>query len=86
MIARIAGTVILSLIGFVVVSLLVALGVLRWTDGLLSGVVIGVVCGFSAAFVVATVSTAARRSGKGPRGQLSDENEQSTGGQDRQAG
>jgi hypothetical protein len=61
MIARIAGTVILSTIVFVVVSLLVALGVLWWTGGLLSDAVIGVVCGFSAAFIVATVSTAVGR-------------------------
>ena len=61
MIARIAGTLILSLIVFVAVSLLVALGVLWWTGGLLSDAVIGVVCGFSAAFIVATVSTAVGR-------------------------
>ena len=83
MIARIASTVILSLIVFVVVSLLVALGVLWWTGSLLSGAVIGVVCGFSAAFVVATVSTAARRSEERPRGQLSDDDERLSGGQDR---
>jgi hypothetical protein len=82
MIARIAGTVILSLIVFVVVSLLVALGVWWWTGGLLSGAVIGVVCGFSAAFIIATVSTVVRRSGEHPRGQPSDKNERSSGGQD----
>jgi hypothetical protein len=40
MIARTVGTVLLSTIVFVVVSLLVALGVLWWTGGLLSGVLI----------------------------------------------
>ena len=61
MIARTVGTVLLSTAVFVVVSLLVSLGVLWWTGGLLSGAVIGVVCGFSAAFIVATVSTAVGR-------------------------
>ena len=83
MIARIAGTVVLSVIVFVAVSLLVALGVWWWSGGLLSGAVIGVICGFSAAFVVSSVSTAAGRSGERPRRRLSDENERSGGGEDR---
>jgi hypothetical protein len=45
--------------------------------------VIGVVCGFSAAFIVASVSTAARRSGERPRRQLGDENERAGSEQDR---
>ena len=83
MIARIAGTVILSAIVFVVVSLLVSLGVLWWTGGVARGAVIGVICGFSAACVVATVSTAVGRSGEQLRDRLSDENEQSSGEPDR---
>jgi hypothetical protein len=79
MMARIAGTVILSLIVFVAVSLLVALGVWWWTGGLFTGAVIGVVCGFSAAFVVSSVSIAVRRSGDGPRRRPGDENERSGG-------
>jgi hypothetical protein len=46
MIARIAGTVILSAIVFVVVSLLVSLDVLWWTGGVAQGTIIGVFCGF----------------------------------------
>jgi hypothetical protein len=49
MIARIAGTLILSAIVFVAVSLLVSLGVLWWTGGAARGAVIGVICGFLAA-------------------------------------
>ena len=74
MIARTVGTVLLSTIVFVVVTLLVSLGVLWWTGGLLSGVLIGVICGLAAAFTIGAVSTAVRRSGERPRGH---ENERS---------
>lgn len=74
MIARIAGTVILSAIVFVVVSLLVSLGVLWMTDGVFRGALIGVICGTAAAFTVGAVSTAVGR-------RSSDENETSDGGQ-----
>ena len=80
MIARTVGTLILSTTVFVVVSLLVCLGVLWWTGGLLSGAVIGVICGLAAAFTIGAVSTAVRRSGERPRGH---ENERSGGGPDR---
>ena len=80
MIARTIGTVLLSTIVFVVVSLLVSFGVLWWTGGLLSGVLIGVICGLAAAFTIGAVSTAVRRSGERPRGH---ENERSGGGPDR---
>jgi hypothetical protein len=82
MIARIAGTVLLSVVVFVVVSLLVGLGVLWWTGGVARGAVIGVICGLAAAFVIGTVSTAMGRSGQGPRERLSDEHERSSRGQD----
>ena len=68
-----AGTVILSLIVFISVALLVGLGVRWWTDGSYSGAVIGVICGFSAAFVVSTASTVARRSEARRRGRFSDD-------------
>ena len=64
MIARIAGTVILATIVFVVVSLLVSLGVLWATDGRASGALIGVICGAATAFTVGAVGVAVgRRSG-----------------------
>jgi hypothetical protein len=47
---------------------------------LLSGVLIGVICGLAAAFTIGAVSTAVRRSGERPRGH---ENERSGGGPDR---
>ena len=79
MIARIAGTMFLSMIVFVIVSLLVSLGVLWLTGGVVRGAVIGVVCGFAAAFVVGTVSAVAERTGERPRGRGCDENERSNG-------
>jgi len=78
MIARIAGTMILSAIVFVVLSLLGSLGVQWRTGGVARGAIIGVICGFLAASVVVTVSTAVgRRSGERPRDRLSGENERS---------
>jgi hypothetical protein len=67
MIARITGTVILSLIVFVGVSLLVSLGVVWLTDNVTRGAVIGVVCGLAAAFVISSVSTAVGRNEERPR-------------------
>ena len=64
MIARIAGTVILSAIVFVVVSLLVSVGVYRATDGRAGGALIGTICGTGAAFTVGAVGIAVRRSGR----------------------
>jgi hypothetical protein len=72
MIARIAGTVILSVIVFVVVSLLVSLGVLWLTGGVARGAVIDVMCGLAAAFAVGAVSTAVGRSGEQPPTRTSD--------------
>jgi hypothetical protein len=74
MLARIAGTVLLATIVFVVVSLLVSLGVLWWTGRLYSGAVIGVICGLAAAFTISAVSTAVGRSGERHRQRPSDEN------------
>ena len=67
MIAKITGTVLLSLVVFVVVSLLVSLGVVWLTGGVLRGAVIGIVCGLAAAFVISTVSIAAQRNEGRPR-------------------
>ena len=76
MIARIAGTVILSTIVFVVVSLLVGLGVLWATEGVFRGALTGVICGTAAAFTVGTVGIAVGRRSSG-------EHERSRGGRDR---
>ena len=62
MLARIAGTVILSTIVFIVVSLLVSFGVLWWTGDVSRGGLIGVICGAVAAFTVSAVGTAIGRS------------------------
>ena len=64
MIARIAGTVILSAIVFVVVSLLVSVGVYRATDGHAGGALIGIICGTAVAFTVGAVGTMVGRSGR----------------------
>jgi hypothetical protein len=74
MISRIAGTLLLSLVVFVVVSLLVSLGVLWLTGGVVRGAVIGVVCGLAAAFVVGAVSTAGRRTEMSSGGETNDDN------------
>jgi hypothetical protein len=82
-IARISGTVILSLVVFVVVALLVTIGVWWWNGGLLPGTVIGVISGFAAAFLVGMVGIAVGRSGEQLRERLSDDNERSSGEPDR---
>jgi hypothetical protein len=61
MIARMAGTVLWAAIVFVVVAVLVSLGVLWWTGGLLSSVMVGLICGLAAAFTISAVSTMAGR-------------------------
>ena len=72
MIARITGTVLLSLGVFVVVSLLVSLGVVWLTGNVPRGAVIGIVCGLAAAFVISTVSTAVGRNEGRPRSRAGD--------------
>jgi hypothetical protein len=61
MLARIAGTLLLSTIVFVVVTLLVSLGVLWATGGVARGVLIGVISGSAAAFTIGAVGTAVGR-------------------------
>jgi hypothetical protein len=74
MIPRIVGTLLLSLVGFVVVSLVVSLGVLWLTGGVVRGAVIGAVCGLAAAFVVGAASSAGRRTDMESRGEANDDN------------
>jgi uncharacterized membrane protein len=61
MLARMAGTVILSAIVFVVVTLLAGLGVYWATDGVFRGALIGVICGTAAAFTIGAVGIAVGR-------------------------
>jgi hypothetical protein len=75
MFARIAGTVMLSALVFVV-SFLVGVGVLWATEGVFRGALIGVICGTAAAFTVGAVGIAVGR-------RSSDENERSRRGPDR---
>ena len=76
MLARIAGTLLLSTIGFVVVTLLVSLGVLWATGGVARGVLIGVIYGTAAAFTIGAVGTAVGRSGT----RSGDDSDRSVGG------
>lgn len=72
MIARMAGTVLLAAAVLIVVSVLVSLGVLWLTGGVLPGVVIGMICGFAAAFTIGAVSTmAGRNKGRDDRNERS---------------
>jgi Na+/proline symporter len=77
MLARIAVTVLLSIIVFIVVSLFVGLGVLWWTGDVARGALIGVISG--TVFTVGTVGTANERS----REHSGDDHERSRGGHDR---
>jgi hypothetical protein len=83
MIPRIAGTVLLAMAVFVVVTLLVSLGVLWLTGGVLRGAVIGVVCGLAAAFVVGSVGTAVGRTGERPGRRVGDGGDGSGNREDR---
>ena len=79
MIARIAGTLVLSTIAFVVVTLLVSLGVLWATGGVARGALVGVISGTAAAFTIGAVGTAVGRPGERSR----DGNDRSSGGRGR---
>jgi len=61
-----AGTVLLSVVVFIVVSLLMSLGVHWLTGGTVRASAIGAICGLAAAFVVGAASTAMRRIGGAP--------------------
>jgi Zn-dependent protease with chaperone function len=76
--ARLASTVMLSIVVFIVVTLFVSLGVLWWTGDGTRSVLIGVICGVVAVLTVRAVSWYGRsgeRSG--------DEHERSRDGHDR---
>ena len=76
--SRLAATVLLSIVVFIVVTLFVSLGVLWWSGDATRGVRIAVICGAVAVFAVRAVSWYGRsgeRSG--------DEHERSREGQDR---
>jgi Zn-dependent protease with chaperone function len=76
--ARLASTVMLSIVVFIVVTLFVGVGVLWWTGDGTRSVLIGVICGVVAVLTVRAVSWYGRsgeRSG--------DEHERSRDGHDR---
>ena len=76
--ARLASTVMLSIVVFIVVTLFVSLGVLWWTGDGTRSVLIGVICGVVAVLTVRAVSwygLSGERSG--------DEHERSRDGHDR---
>jgi Na+/proline symporter len=76
--ARLASTVMLSIVVFIVVTLFVSLGVLWWTGDGTRSVLIGVICGVVAVLTVRAVSW------YGPSGERSgDEHERSRDGHDR---
>jgi hypothetical protein len=77
MLSKFAATVLLSIVVFIVVTLLVSLGVLWWTGEGTRSVLIGVICGAVAVFAVRAVSWYGR-SGRRP----GDERERSRGGDD----
>ena len=69
----------LSVIVFIVVTLIAGLGVLWWTGDGSRAVLIGVICGTVAAFTVSAVGTAVGRSGE----RSSNEHKRSRHGRDR---
>jgi Zn-dependent protease with chaperone function len=78
MCARLASTVMLSIVVFIVVTLFVSVGVLWWTGDGTRSVLIGVICGVVAVLTVRAVSWYGR---SGERS--SDEHERSRDGHDR---
>ena len=79
MLARIAATVMLSIVVTIVVTLIAGLGVLWWTGDGSRAVLIGVICGTVAAFTVGAVGTAIGQSEE----RSGDEHERSRDGHDR---
>ena len=76
--ARLASTVMLSIVVFIVVTLFVSVGVLWWTGDGTRSVLIGVICG------VVAILTARAVSWYGRSGERSgDEHERSRDGHDR---
>jgi hypothetical protein len=76
MVARIAGSMIVSVAVLLAVSLLVSFGVLWWTASVLTSAAIGTMCGLAAAFAVNAVHAAVGRGAE----RLRDENDRSSSG------
>ena len=76
MVARIAGSMIVSVAVLIVVSFLVSFGVLWWTGSILISAVTGALGGLAAAFAVEALHTAVGRAGA----RLNDENDRSSSG------
>jgi preprotein translocase subunit SecF len=76
---RLAGTVMLSTVVFFVVAVLVSVSVLWWSDDIVRGALIGVICGTAAAITVGAVITAMGQSGE----RSGDEHKRSPDGHDR---
>jgi len=76
MIARIAGSMVVSVAVLIVASLLAGFGLLWWTGSVLTSAAIGTMCGLAAAFAVNAVHAAVGRGGE----RLRDENDRSSSG------
>ena len=76
MVARIAGSMVVSVTVLIVVSLLVGFGVLRWTGSVITSTVLGTMCGLAAAFAVNSLHAAVGRGGE----RLSPDNFRSSSG------
>jgi hypothetical protein len=76
MVARIAGSMIVSVGVLLAVSLLVSFGVLWWTASVLTSAAIGTMCGLAAAFAVDALHAAVGRGAE----RLRDENDRSRSG------
>lgn len=64
MVARIAGSVAFSVAVLIGVSLLAGFGVLWWTGSVITGAVLGAMCGLGAAFAVNTLHAAVGKGGE----------------------
>ena len=73
MIARIAGSMVVSVAVLIVASLLAGFGLLWWTGSVLTSAAIGTMCGLAAVFAL---HTAVERAGE----RLSDENDRFSSG------
>jgi len=76
MLARIAGSMVVSVVVLIAVSLLASIGVLWWTGSIITSAAIGTMGGLAAAFAVDALRTAAERAGE----RLSDKNDRSSSG------
>jgi hypothetical protein len=74
--AKIVGSIIISVAILIMVSFLVSFGVLRWTGSVITSAAIGTMCGLAATFAVDDMHTAAERVVE----RLSDEYDRSSSG------